>query len=253
MRIQGYAAAVFDSFPPIRLMMWTSPLSLRLRDAARRLGLSRALGRWIHRYGYEDRFGKALLAAVRPGDVVWDIGANVGLYSKQFLTTVGPSGKVVAFEPMFEAYEELMRTCADATTFAALNLAVGAVDGAVAMEVANSAIDPTNRVVANKPPVSENGRIVPLRSVRSLCEEHAEWFPNVIKIDVEGHEGAVIEGCGGLLADARLRVIGVEVHFGLLHSHGEDATPGQIESSLRAGGFLVRWTDPSHLIATKRS
>ena len=48
---------------------------------------------------YEARFMRALNARVRPGDVVWDIGANVGMYTQQFAHAVGRSGRVIAFEP----------------------------------------------------------------------------------------------------------------------------------------------------------
>jgi len=36
---------------------------------------------------------------VRPGAVVWDVGANVGLFSFAAASVVGPAGRVVALEP----------------------------------------------------------------------------------------------------------------------------------------------------------
>ena len=224
---------------------------LRLRDLARLIGLNRVVGRWIHSRGYEDRFGSALLSAVRPGDTVWDIGANVGLYSELFVAAVGPAGKVIAFEPTVECFEELTRRFADTMTIHAINAAVGASDGTVVMEVADAALAPTHRVIPGKPADSRNARIVSLRSARSLCREYPQWFPNVVKIDVEGHEGAVIEGFGELLGDSRLRAVGVEMHFGLLGGRLEKQTPATIERTLCAAGFVVKWTDPSHLVAIK--
>ena len=41
----------------------------------------------------------AFRAAVRPGDVVLEAGANVGAYTMLFAQWVGPAGRVFAFEP----------------------------------------------------------------------------------------------------------------------------------------------------------
>lgn len=57
--------------------------------------------------GTRARFGRdhdsncaaALRRRVRPGDVVWNAGANVGVYTLQLAHMVGASGRVVAFEP----------------------------------------------------------------------------------------------------------------------------------------------------------
>ena len=50
----------------------------------------------------------ALVAlAVRPGDTVLDIGANLGMYCYHLSKAVGPSGRVVAFEPVPFTYQTL--------------------------------------------------------------------------------------------------------------------------------------------------
>ena len=49
---------------------------------------------------------------IRDGDVVFDIGANIGLYAVFFSTLVGPRGRVFAFEANPELYDVLRRTVA---------------------------------------------------------------------------------------------------------------------------------------------
>jgi hypothetical protein len=54
--------------------------------------------------GYEDAFSAGLKAAIRQGDVVWDIRANVGYYTIQFHDWTGAGGKVMGFEPLKAAH-----------------------------------------------------------------------------------------------------------------------------------------------------
>src|ERR1051325_8893506 len=68
------------------------------RNLGRAIGLNRLLAS-RGRTAYEDRFQATMLRQVRSGDVVWDVGANQGIYSHKFSSLVGPSGKVIAIEP----------------------------------------------------------------------------------------------------------------------------------------------------------
>ena len=81
-------------------MSWRiSRAVLIFRNLGRALGLNRLLVSLLGKGGYEDRFRVAMLGAIRKGDIVWDVGANVGLYSKTFSAIAGSSGKVFAYEP----------------------------------------------------------------------------------------------------------------------------------------------------------
>jgi Methyltransferase FkbM domain len=77
--------------------------------------------------------------------------------------------------------------------------------------------------------------------------------PCVVKIDVEGFELEVLHGMSGVLADPALRAIFVEVHFLELANRGLPNAPADIVSLLRAAGFVVRWLDPSHVGATRKT
>lgn len=48
---------------------------------------------------------------VSPGDIVYDIGANMGLHTAYLSSLVGPTGKVFAFEPNPALHLPLQRTC----------------------------------------------------------------------------------------------------------------------------------------------
>jgi FkbM family methyltransferase len=67
--------------------------------------------------------------AVRTGDVVFDVGANVGLFTVHMARTV-PAVRIHAFEPIPALFEGLQRNISEhAPAAAAQNVALGASDG----------------------------------------------------------------------------------------------------------------------------
>src|SRR5271166_2308194 len=48
---------------------------------------------------YEPAMLRAYSSVIRGGDVVFDIGANIGAHTMHFARLVGPAGRVFAFEP----------------------------------------------------------------------------------------------------------------------------------------------------------
>ncbi len=55
-------------------------------------------GYWLGSYEYQKQ--KIFSEEIRPGDVVYDLGANVGFYSLLASFLVGPKGRVYSFEPL---------------------------------------------------------------------------------------------------------------------------------------------------------
>jgi len=80
---------------------------IKARTLARKSGLLKLINRLRPKQPYEDKFHQALAAAVHTGDVVWDVGANVGLYTEMFCEWTGPTGMVVAFEPGRESVAKI--------------------------------------------------------------------------------------------------------------------------------------------------
>ena len=84
--------------------MYSNPALIRLRNVLRSAGILRLIqtNPFYRRIssGYESRFDAAMMASLEPGMCVFDIGANVGYYTKKFAEAVGPAGEVHAFEPV---------------------------------------------------------------------------------------------------------------------------------------------------------
>jgi FkbM family methyltransferase len=218
-------------------------IGIKARSVARRLGLLSFIQRARRKRPYEAEFGSALVGAVRPGDTVWDVGANVGFYTRQFLERVGPTGAVVAFEPEPACCAILRRDCSAATL----------VNAALGERASDGFIQFRGKARSGTRLVAEPGAAtVPIKIIAG--EDYDGPRPNVLKIDVEGFEEEVLAGMSGILADRRLRAIFLEVHFAMLEQRGKAEAPIRIEQRLRAFGFRLKWfKDRSHLQALRLS
>ena len=228
------------------LSLLTHPQAIAWRNRLRSNSLLRGIYKfWMARHAYEERFGRELLAAIAPGDVVWDIGANVGLYTERFLAHQASS--VVCFEPAPDAVRILRQRFEPDSRVQIVPVALSVARG-TARFTANGCA-PTNRIAA----ATEAGPSidVPVLRADQAAAEYRLPSPNIVKIDVEGYELEVIQGMGSLLASTALRSLFVEVHFALLHARGLDDAPSRIVTALSDGGFRATWPDPSHLCGTR--
>lgn len=150
---------------------------------------------------------RALLEAlVRPGMHVVDVGANIGYCTMMFSSLVGERGRVWSIEPDPVNLLELEATVAEnrlAGQVTVLPVAAGASEGTVRFEPGlNSCVTPQGR--------SE----VAVKSLDSLKLDRVD----LIKIDVEGYEGAVLDGALATLARCQPSLF-MELHPQLLTGH----------------------------------
>lgn len=230
--------------------MLSNPVMVTWRNRLRRNAVARWIyKRWMASRDYEDHFGKALLAAVGDTTVVWDVGANVGLYTSQFLGR--GAGQVVCFEPAPGAVRELETKFASEPRVRVFAVALSDATGTAPFLAQGAA--PTNRLGAGSAASAAEGMVeVPVRRGEDMLAEHQLPTPNVIKVDVEGYEWEVLRGLAKVLTRPELRSVFVEVHFSILHERDLDQAPAEIVSLLERVGFSVRWLDLSHIQATRQ-
>ena len=177
---------------------------------------------------------RAFRSAVGPGAVVLDVGASVGSYAMLFGQWTRPHGRVYAFEPAPDIRAVLER-----------HVAINDLDGIV-VPVAAAASDANGRSTFVTPGphgisrLAAAGESSPLLvetiTIDEFCKREAVR-PDLIKIDVEGAELAVLRGARDTLSARRDMAVFVELHPTLWPALG--VTREQIEAELaRLGLFL---------------
>lgn len=188
--------------------------------------LPRDKGFWKGTYEWE--FCNRLSAAVQGGDACFDIGAFRGYTAG--VMAMGGAAKVWAFEPS-PANQDAIRHVLELNPDRPIELipaAVGAVPGKISITLHD---DPSMNYVggstAGRPAVE-----VDLCSVDDVIARRLASAPQLMKIDVEGAEGSVLQGAKKALQEA-VREIFIEIH------HAEAlAECGQL---LADAGFTNVW------------
>lgn len=155
--------------------------------------------------GVHDLSMQTFRQLIKPGDVLYDIGANVGYYTRLIAQEL-PVSKIVCFEPMRENVELLRANVAlgkldeKAIVF---DLALSDRDGQEQLQIddvmgGSAALTSvtggeasTQRQRLGLRSLSES---VQVRRLDALVVEKNLPLPNVMKIDVEGAEAAVLRG-----------------------------------------------------------
>ena len=186
----------------------------------------------------EDELLRRMLDALRAGDVVYDIGANIGLVSLALALNGAEKKPVVhAFEPEPNNAYALRA-----------NLAANAVRSVEVHELALGDRKGTVTLYLDRHVGAGSHSLIPLAGLcakaeveLARAEDVAREFgaPRMVKIDVEGAEFAVLRGMEGLLREHVVRELFLEIHPRALAASGAD------EHALRqwlAGlGYVAAW------------
>ena len=143
--------------------------------------------------GYETVETALVLDLVRPGQVVLDIGANIGYYTLLFAKLVGPTGRVVAFEPDPESFSLLQR-----------NIAENHYGNVTAFRVAVSNVNADLTLFRDRfnnldHRLTSSGRdctalIVEAVRLDDFLPSRVDRPIDPIKMDIQGSEGLAVEG-----------------------------------------------------------
>lgn len=164
---------------------------------------------WVS--GYSDPMLEDILAHLRPGDIVYDIGGHIGVYGI-IIANALERGSVVVFEPHPENAKQVRRNATlNPGSVEVIECALSNADGTAELEM--KAEDGGIGTHALATEASE--RTVEVRAVTGdgLVREGRLPPPDVVKIDVEGAELRVLEGLTDTLRSGGCRLVYCEIHL----------------------------------------
>ncbi len=130
-----------------------------------------------------------LASWVPSGGVVFDVGANVGFFTLKFARWVGPSGRVLAFEPAPHNVQHLNHALAAAN----LNARVIVIAAAAAERVGNAHLE-LNPFHPGDHKLGEVGLPIEATTLDQQVSMRGIERVDLVKIDVQGAERLVIAG-----------------------------------------------------------
>lgn len=186
-----------------------------------------------------ERFALQLFkSALRPGSVVLDIGAHIGVYALIAAREAGPAGRVFAFEPdpaNFGIFKRNIKKSGFENILPvqkAVSNSCGTVDFFLAeCSDCNSLSAPPGLKIQDK---------ISVESV-TIDSFLRGKIADVIKMDVEGHECRALQGMRSTITNNKNLTLFVELNPACLRSAG--ATPEELISALADMGFQIRLID----------
>ena len=149
---------------------------------------------------YERHFAELFGYLVRPGDRCVDVGANVGVHTVRLARLVGQNGEVIAIEPDPEVARRIHRNIAINGLTNVRIISAAASERAGETRLYRPSPRDTNRArasVMHHPYLTGVTTTVPAVTVDDVC---AGQPVALIKIDVGGHEAAVVRGAADTIA-----------------------------------------------------
>ncbi|HEV2494478.1 MAG TPA: FkbM family methyltransferase [Terriglobia bacterium] len=179
----------------------------------------------------------------RPGYVAYDVGAYLGFFSLAIAKSIGPAGKVFAFEPDHGNCVRIQEHATRNNLSSQIQVVEAAVWsyscpslpfrlGGIRKSYGGLAAD---GVV----PVLAAGDTIPVPSISlDAFTEQGNPLPDILKVDVEGGECEVLKGAEKVFSRSK-PVLFCEVH------HAESAD--WIAQWLAERGYAARWNIPEDL------
>lgn len=168
---------------------------------------------------------------IKPGMIVVDIGAHIGYFTRLFSRLAGPSGRVVAFEPDPQNFALLQKNTAGLPNVTLVNAAVSDKKGSIDFYQIEDSTGCHTTVPTDAPAKKFSVDAVAFDDLAQ------NFFPNIVKMDIEGGEPRALLGMKELLTNTRPLRIVMELNPEALARAA--TAPADVIASLKQKGFAA--------------
>jgi FkbM family methyltransferase len=189
---------------------------------------------------------KLSLDLVLPGSVVFDVGANIGLWALPAAALAGPRGAVHAFEPVPKTFAALVEHVGlnDLENVHCNRVALSDSSGARTIYAATEANTGASGFMARE--AAAQAIETKSMTLDEYCDSESVGTIDLLKIDVEGAELLVLRGASQQLESDSGPAIVFEVDAGLMASFGW--SQAGVVLFLENHGYSVYWQDRGRLV-----
>lgn len=166
---------------------------------------------WDFEQSGELTFLKLALSHLKDNELVFfDVGANVGEYSSNvIMLSKGKKITIHAFEPSYPTYTKYVEKFRGASNVIKNNFGLSDHRGEMKLFTTKN-VSGLASLYTGEGKNFAGSETVSLRTLDDYCEEHAVEKIHFLKMDVEGHELAVLNGAMRTLSSGKISVIQFE-------------------------------------------
>jgi FkbM family methyltransferase len=184
-------------------------------------------------------------------DTLFDIGANIGQYGHT-IRHFNFNGKIVSFEPMKNAFENLKSLSENDSNWLVRNYGLGDSDTELTINISENSV--SSSLLEDKPKL---GEMVPatryiakekvvIKRLDSIIDEFCDADSKLfVKIDAQGFEPKILDGCKGCMD----RILGFQLELPFIELYKGEKTFFEMTNLMDTFGFKLialepGWNDP---------
>jgi FkbM family methyltransferase len=197
------------------------------------------MAQWWVFWGLQDATREKLYSLVKPGDVVLDVGTNIGETLLHFARLVGRNGRVYGFEPDEKNFANVQRNISlnDFRNVEVFKLGVSDTRASQRLYRVDAHNLGMNRILNDDEAVSfEDFTVIQTDTIDNVVSKKGLAKVDLIKIDIEGFEMHALRGAKNVLQEFRPALF-IETGYSRLLKLG--TSPAEMMDYLARFGYKI--------------